>query len=87
MARPHGELVLALQAAAGAGPGTVRELAQRGVLGIAAARYTASRMVDRGQLVVVDASRPAVLALPAACTEDAVVGADLVGVLAGWHKA
>ncbi len=86
MARPHGELVLALQAAAGAGPGTVRELAQRGVLGIAAARYTASRMVDRGQLVVVDPSRPAVLALPTTTRTCAAAGADLAGALAGWRK-
>jgi hypothetical protein len=88
MARPHGELVQALQAAAGAGPGTVRELAHRGLVGLSVARYTASRMVDRGQLVVVDAGRPAVLALPGTtCTEDVAVGADLVGVLSGWHKA
>ena len=88
MARPHGELVLALQAAAGAGPGTVRELAHRGLVGLSVARYTASRMVDRGQLVVVDAGRPAVLALPTTTTcTCAAAGADLAGALAGWRKA
>ena len=84
MARPHGELVQALQAAAGAGPGTVRELAHRGLVGLSVARYTASRMVDRGQLVVVDAGRPAVLALPTTtCAEAAAVGADLA---AAWRR-
>lgn len=40
------------------------ELAARAQVGRAAAKYTASRMVARGELVVVEDGRPAVLGLP-----------------------
>lgn len=46
------------------GPATVPAAAQRACVGLNAARYTASRMLQRGELVVVQGSRPAVLGLP-----------------------
>jgi RNA polymerase sigma factor (sigma-70 family) len=54
----------ALSAAASRGPATVRELAQRAQVGYAAARYTESRMVARGELVRICTGRPALVALP-----------------------
>jgi hypothetical protein len=62
--RPRGELAEALSTAASRGPAPVRELAARAQVGYAAARYTASRMVQRGELVLLDDVRPALLALP-----------------------
>lgn len=68
MTRPHGsygDVALALRCAALAGPGTVRDLAQRAQVGYSAARYTASRLCSRGELVVLDGgSRPALLVAP-----------------------
>lgn len=67
----HGEIARAMWHAADA-PATVRELAQRAQVGYQAARYTASRMVDRGELEVVASGRPALLqraVLQAADTE------------------
>jgi hypothetical protein len=68
MTRPHGtygDVALALRSAALAGPGTVRDLAQRAQVGYSAARYTASRLCSRGELVVLDGgSRPALLVAP-----------------------
>jgi len=65
MTRPsgsYGDVALALRIAALEGPGTVRTLAQRAQVGYSAARYTASRLCSRGELVVLDgAARPAVL--------------------------
>jgi hypothetical protein len=63
--RPVGEVAMALQRAASV-PGTVVELAHRAQVGMQVARYTASRMVDRQQLLVLDSARPAVLAAPGA---------------------
>lgn len=40
----------------------MRVAAERACVGIAVARYTASRMVDRGELVVLHGGKPAVLA-------------------------
>jgi hypothetical protein len=62
--RRRGELAEALSQAASQGPGCVLELAARAQVGRAAAKYTASRMVARGELVVVEDGRPAVLGLP-----------------------
>jgi hypothetical protein len=56
---------MALQRAA-AVPGTVVQLAHRAQVGMQVARYTASRMVDRQQLLVLEPGRPAVLAAPGA---------------------
>jgi hypothetical protein len=62
--RPHGDIRLALFRAAEQAPGNVRQLAERAQVGYKAARYTTSRMVDCNELMVIDASRPAVLAAP-----------------------
>lgn len=51
-----------LASASSAGPGTVRELAERACVGAAVARYTASRLVSRGELVPLSTARPMVLA-------------------------
>ena len=59
----YGEVALALKQAAMDGPGPVRELAQRACVGYSAARYTCSRLVDRGELMVIEDRRPAVLAV------------------------
>lgn len=60
-----GEIAGALtKAAAHHGPGTVRELAARSCVAYSTARYTASRLVDAGALVVVWPGRPAVLDVP-----------------------
>lgn len=59
--RPRGEISMALAAAAKSGPGTVADMCRRAQVGMAAGRYTASRMVDRGELVVLEAGRPAVV--------------------------
>ncbi len=71
--RPRGEISCALQEAARQGPGTVAEICHRAQVGMSAGRYTASRMVDRGDLVVLNDGRPAVL-----------VAAD---VAAAWRPA
>lgn len=67
--RPRGEISTALLQSAASGPGRVRELAERAQVGYSAAEYTCSRLVRVGALVVLDASRPAVLALPPAGDE------------------
>lgn len=59
--RPRGEIANALSAAAKSGPGTVADMCRRAQVGMAAGRYTASRMLDRGELVVLEAGRPAVV--------------------------
>jgi hypothetical protein len=59
-----GGLAVALRAAAIESPGTVADLAGRAQVGYAAARYTASRLVERGELVVRVPGRPAVLGAP-----------------------
>lgn len=71
MSRPcgsYGEVArVMLQKARDHGPGTVRVLAERAQVGYGTARYTASRLVSGGDLVVLDGSgRPAVLAVPPA---------------------
>ena len=93
-ARPLGEIVRALAQAAQAGPGTVRELAQRAQVGRRVATYTASRMVARGQLVLVEGLSPAgrrrwppVFAAPAGDdgdSKDDAAAADLQKLLASW---
>jgi len=70
--RPRGEIAQALLNAA-AKPGTVRQLAHRSLVGLAAARWTASRMLVRGELVSLSAPgrRPYVL-MCARAAEDLV---------------
>ena len=63
--RPAGEIQLALVQAWREGPAPVRVAAERACVGMAAAKYTATRMVSRGDLVVVHEGRPAVLGLAA----------------------
>ncbi len=92
--RPLGEVTQALAEAARAGPGTVRELAQRAQVGRRVATYTASRMVARGQLVPVERLTPAgrrcwprVFAAPAGDdgdSKDGAAAADLQALLTGW---
>lgn len=59
----YGDVALAIKQAAEIGPGKVRELAQRACVGQAVARYTCSRLVARGELMVIEDRRPAVLAV------------------------
>lgn len=84
--RPRGELSQALVKAATQGPGAVRTLAARAQVGYSAARYTASRMVDRGELVVLEAGRPALLGVPTAVPQ-APVGEAMGDHLEALHRA
>ena len=71
--RPRGEFALALARAAST-PGTVRQLCERSQVGYTAGSYTATRMVQRGELVpvadlaprTVGPGRPPVLLVAAA---------------------
>lgn len=63
--RPMGEIAIALKRAAGEGPATVRDFAQRAQVGLQAAKYTCSRLVARGDMVRLSEGRPAILALSA----------------------
>jgi len=61
----RGELAVAiLRAAEAHGPGTVRELCARSQVAFVAGNYTATRLLQRGDLVVVARSRPVVLGMP-----------------------
>lgn len=63
----YGPVVRAMCGAAERGPGSYRTLAERAQVGYVTARRTASRMVQRGDLVVLDGeARPAILAVPTA---------------------
>lgn len=87
--RPRGDVRLALAQAWDAGPAPVREAAQRACVGMAVARYTASRMVDSGELVVVQPGKPAVLARPVAAPSaaDAVTVVDALDLLQSfWER-
>ena len=82
MARPAGEVTRALLAAAEAGPGTVRELAARACAGRHAARYTCSRMLSRGELMIVTPGRPAILGL---ATTDTRAGPRFDALADAWR--
>ena len=91
--RPTGELNQALAAAARDKPGTVCELAARAQVGQAVARYTASRMAMRGELVPVGTVRPPGVGRPAVvygmpqATPDAPPGPDALHLaLLGWFR-
>ena len=71
----YGEVASALLEAAGEGAAPVRQLAERAQVGYAAARYTASRLVDQGALQVREAGRPAVLGVPMAPGGDGLADA------------
>lgn len=62
----YGDVAQALLGAAREGPATVRTLAERAQVGYGAAWYTATRLKDRGELVVLEDRRPAVLSVPPA---------------------
>ena len=88
MARPTGDIALAMCSAALKGPATVRELAARAQVGYASARYTASRLVYRGSLVVLDGSaRPAVLVVADGATQASSRGADVNQALELLHAS
>lgn len=55
--RPRGEISNALLQAARA-PGTVKQLCQRAQVGYGAGQYTATRLVQRGDLVAVGTAQP-----------------------------
>lgn len=83
--RPLGELALAMLQAAQQGPATVKALSWRAQVGYGSARYTASRMLARGMLVVVKQARPAVVGLPGRdAAEPCTPGAELQALLARW---
>jgi hypothetical protein len=89
MARPTGEIALALLAAARIRPGTVLELAQRAQVGAAYARYTCSRLQSAGRLVPITKGRPAVFGVPAeaqAGGRQESAGAELSAVLDAWLR-
>jgi hypothetical protein len=91
MARPTGEIALAILEAARQRPGTVRDLAARARVGAAYARYTCSRLQSTGRLVpLTPNARPAVLCIPAPKAADvdrfASAGADLSAVLGAWGR-
>mgnify|MGYP001324060072 CR=1 FL=1 len=75
--RPVGDIARAIRQAAEAGPGTVRDLAGRAQVGYGLARCTATRLVQRGELVVVSDERPMVLAVPPSGDGLAVVLSEL----------
>ena len=86
MGRPSGEIAKALLQAAGASHGTVAELAVRAQVGFSVARYTASRLLSRGQLEVAAKGRPAILGLPREhASAEASKGRDLAAALSSWR--
>lgn len=71
--RPQGEIRAALLDAARGGPGTSRDFAHRAQVGLHAAYYTTSRMVDAGELVILRPGKPALLAAPSSSSAALVV--------------
>ena len=81
----YGDVRQALAKAAEEAPGSVRELAERAQVGYSVARYTASRMLDRDELMVVEPGRPAVLAAPS-CPALPPGGETLADALQRLHR-
>jgi hypothetical protein len=79
--RPRGDITKALIAAARQGPGTARELAERALVGRVVARFKVSAMIRRGDLIVIRAGRPALLALPA---DRAASAPPVIYLAAAW---
>lgn len=71
--RPRGEIRAALLDAARQSPGTSRDFAHRAQVGLHAAYYTTSRMVDAGELVILRPGKPALLAAPSSSSSAALV--------------
>jgi hypothetical protein len=84
--RPRGDIARALHGAALQGPGTVTQLAHRAQVGESVARYTASRMVSRGELVEVQPGRPAVLGAPSVAAPPVSDAPEWFGVLHGMAR-
>lgn len=93
--RPRGEVRQAIGAAARAYTAegrlaTVRELAERAGVGLAAARQCVSNMLRDGELAaagtkaVPGVNRPVLLLVPAAAVATEPAGRDLARLLAGW---
>lgn len=61
----YGPVAKALCDSARSSPGAVRDLCARAQVAYAQGRYTASRLVEAGELVVLQPGRPAVLGAPA----------------------
>lgn len=73
----YGEVARALLSAADMGPGAVRDLAARAQVGYQAAAVNCSRLVARGELVVLDPDeRPATLARPDEAVNDTAAALD-----------
>ena len=79
--RPLGEIAEAILRAAQQ-PGTVIDLAERALTSKAAARYTVSRMLARGDLVVHTQGRPAHLV----AAEAAQPADDITTIMTAWAK-
>lgn len=81
----------ALVQAWASGPAPVREAAERAQVGRSVARYTASRMIDDGQLVVLHPGWPPVLALAAEAPVDSDTqvrtALDALGAAFWGHRA
>lgn len=60
----YGPVAKALCDTARSSPGAVRELCARAQVAYSRGRYTASRLVEAGELVVLQPGRPAVLGAP-----------------------
>lgn len=60
----YGPVAKALCDSARSSPGAVRDLCARAQVAYAQGRYTASRLVEAGELVVLQPGRPAVLGAP-----------------------
>ncbi|MBX3634022.1 MAG: hypothetical protein KF683_01265 [Rubrivivax sp.] len=78
----YGPVATALLGVWSEAPAPVREAAERAQVGYGVAKRTASRLRQCGELVVLSAGRPAVLAAAGAPRAPA---ADLAGVLAQWR--
>jgi len=76
LGRPLGDIAQALIKAASQKPGTVADLAARAQVGRAPARMTCSRLVTRGQLIVVNRKRPIELQAAAGVCTPVVDGAQ-----------
>lgn len=86
MGRPrgtYGEISLAILAAADEGPGTVRALAERSLVGYGHARRTASKLLRLGELTVHQSGRPAVLVRRGDVSGP---GVDIASIMQGWGR-
>jgi predicted transcriptional regulator len=85
MARPIGDVALALLQASADGPATVRELAAQSQVAYAVARYTVSRLVHRGLLVREDSVRQRSCRFMRPVLDAAAPAVDLTAAVAAWN--